>query len=284
MELNIQTETVVTATTGTTAAGENKTELQTLHATAERLAMQLPWLPRVPSSDVFAKRARQARATIFPMLAAVDKSCTEAAPTDDARWMRDNSSLISSELAAALGDAQFLRKLPHVRAANGEAVPRVVGFAKAYFEETSYRFEEQSFVSFTRGFQKASPLELREFNVLSSALKLVLLEEISRRGRAALDDAKGESHEVGVCVQSLREVSQTTWLEFLEPLILFDYVLRQDPAGAYANMEPESRMLYRKKVAAFAERSDFTEIDVAQEAISLAKQAQSRGNPDPRIA
>ena len=48
-------------------------------------------------------------------------------------------------------------------------------------------------------------------------------------------------------------------------------------------MEPESRMLYRKKVAALAERSDFTEIDVATEAISLAKQAQSQVNSDPRI-
>ncbi len=42
-------------------------------------------------------------------------------------------------------------------------------------------------------------------------------------------------------------------------------------------------MLYRKKVAALAERSDFTEIDVATEAISLAKQAQSQVNSDPRI-
>ena len=217
------------------------------------------------------------------MLAAVDKSPTEAPLTDDARWLRDNSSLISSELAGASGDASLLRKLPHVRTANGEAVPRVVAFAKVYFEETSYRFEEQSFISFARGFQKASPLELREFNVLSSALKLVLLEEIARRGRKALDDTKGESPEVGVCVQSLREVSQTTWIEFLEPLILFDYVLRQDPSNSYTNMEPESRMLYRKKVAALAERSDFTEIDVATEAISLAKQAQSQVNSDPRI-
>ena len=52
MALNIQSETVVTATTGTTADSDDKTELQTLHATAERLATQLPWLPRVPSSDV----------------------------------------------------------------------------------------------------------------------------------------------------------------------------------------------------------------------------------------
>jgi cyclic beta-1,2-glucan synthetase len=283
MPLNIQSENVVTATAGTMVTAGDKTELQTLHATAERLATALPWLPRVPSSDVFAQRARKVRTAIFPMLAAVDKSLAEAPRSDDARWLRDNSSLIFSELAAANGDAKLLRKLPHVRNVNAESVPRVIAFAKAYFEETSYRFEEQSFASFARGFQKASPLELREFNVLSSALKLVLLEEIARRGRKALNDAKGESHQVGVCVQSLREVSQTTWLEFLEPLILFDYLLREDPAGAYTNMEPESRMLYRKKVAALAERSDFTEIDVAREAINLAKQAQSRVHPDPRV-
>ena len=284
MPLEIKPETIVTATTETAATGDDKTELQTLHATAERLATTLPWLPRVPSSDVFAKRARQVRCEIFPILAAVDKSPATSALTDDVRWLRDNSSLIYSELASANGDARPLRKLPHVRAANAEAVPRVVGFARAYFEETSYRFEEQSFISFARGFQKASPLEYREFTVLNAALKLVLLEEIARRAHKALEDSSGESHEVGVCVQSLREVSQTTWIEFLEPLILFDHVLRQDPAGAYVKMEPESRILYRKKVAALASRSDFTEIDVANEALNLAKQAQSRVYSDPRIA
>ena len=61
-------------------------------------------------------------------------------------------------------------------------------------------------------------------------------------------------------------------------------VLRQDPVGAYAVMDPESRQLYRKKVAALAARSDFTEIEVAQEALKLAKEAQARNYPDPRIS
>ena len=49
-------------------------------------------------------------------------------------------------------------------------------------------------------------------------------------------------------------------------------------------MDPESRQLYRKKVAALAARSDFTEIEVAKEACSLRKQAQARNYSDPRIA
>jgi hypothetical protein len=45
-----------------------------------------------------------------------------------------------------------------------------------------------------------------------------------------------------VCV--VLEISQTGWKDVLEPLILFDRVLREDPAGAYPRMDFESRDLY----------------------------------------
>jgi hypothetical protein len=284
MPLNTETPTVIAEEMRIQPAADDKPELQAIHDKGAALASVLPWLPRVPSSHVFAERSRQVRAALFPVLAAVDKSFAKTPLTDDQRWLRDNSSLIYSELGAFAGDNKLLRKLPHVRTGMNENIPRVLGFARGYFAETGYLFEEQSFAAFCRGYQQKTPFELREFAVLSAGLKLVLLEEIARRGRAALDDTAGGSHDVGICVQSLREVSQTTWIEFLEPFILFDHILRQDPAGAYAKMEPDSRILYRKKVAALASRSDLTEIQVASEAIALAKQAQAGTYSDPRVA
>ena len=83
-----------------------------------------------------------------------------------------------------------------------------------------------------QAFQKNAALKLHELWALVPALKLVLLEEITARGSNVMGDPEG-SYGVGVCVRSLREISQTGWKDVLEPLIPFDRVLREDPAGAY---------------------------------------------------
>ena len=79
---------------------------------------------------------------------------------------------------------KLLRKLPHVHGAlRRKCLPRILAFAQAYFRETSYHYQDQTFISFCRGYQHATAAELREFTVLSAGLKLVLLEEIAARGR-----------------------------------------------------------------------------------------------------
>src|ERR1700685_3895601 len=40
------------------------------------------------------------------------------------------------------------------------------------------------------------------------------------------------SYGVDVCMRSLRDVGQACWKDVLEPLILFDRILREDPANA----------------------------------------------------
>ena len=114
--------------------------------------------------------------------------------------------------------------------------------------------------------------------MLIPALKLVLLERIVERGSQAIANPK-QSYGVGVCVSSLRDVSQASWKDILEPLILHDHILRKDPAGAYARMDLESRDLYRNKIVEIAEYSDFSEMEVASEALALARRsAATKGN------
>ena len=85
-------------------------------------------------------------------------------------------------------------------------------------------------------------------------------------------------------MRSLRDIGQTSWKEVLEPLVLFDRILRQDPAGAYARMDFESRDLYRTEVANIAEYSDLTEGDVAAAALALARSAHQEAHASPRLA
>ena len=67
-------------------------------------------------------------------------------------------------------------------------------------------------------------------------------------------------------------------------MVLFDRVLRQDPAGAYARMDFESRDLYRTEIANFAEHSDLTEAEVAAAALALARSAHQETHASPRLA
>ena len=49
-------------------------------------------------------------------------------------------------------------------------------------------------------------------------------------------------------VASLRTIADTDWKELLERINVVEQILRKDPRGAYAQMDYESRDIYRKTV------------------------------------
>ena len=176
---------------------------------------------------------------------------------DDFRWLNDNLRLVHADLRGTKDGFKLVRKLPHVRTPDGAIAPRVVALAAGYLATTSYEFSVNSLNAYVQAFQQSTVLRMVELWALVPALKLVLLEEIAARGSKVAADPAG-SYGAGVCVRSLRDIGQTSWKEVIEPLVLFDRILRQDPAGAYARMDFESRDLYRTEVANIAEYSDLT--------------------------
>ena len=114
------------------------------------------------------------------------------------------------------------------------------------------------FTAFCLAFEETTPLEFHEIGALVPALKLVLLEEIAARGRRFVDrsDEQVLRAHVTPFIRTLQHVTQTSWKDELESLIPFDRILREDPAGAYAAMDIESRNVYRESVAKIAQRSD----------------------------
>ncbi|HEY3971796.1 MAG TPA: glucoamylase family protein [Candidatus Sulfotelmatobacter sp.] len=287
MPLNRRIQAVIAeeATHASTTV-DDQMEFQALRAKGERLASELAWMPRIKSSNTFSARCRQLKIHLASVIAAVNSLTTRSRLSADARLIRENESLIYSELLSVSSDLKLRRRLPHVHTRNAENIPRILAFAQGFFTATEYRFCEQRLTSFCLGFQEMAPLELREINALVPALKLVLLEEIATCARRAFN---GNSEERGlpdldVCIRSLREVVQISWEDVLGPLILFDDVLRKDPVGCYANMDPESWRLYRNHLARIAVQSDLTERQVAEEALALAREAQARSYEDPRIA
>ena len=258
-------------------------ELDGLRSKARDLARSLGWLPKVRSSHFFAERAHLLGRRMDPVLRRLHAPLEEASASDKVQALRGSRILLSGEMQRFGNGAGLARGIPHVRTVRGDVVPRAFAVAKGLLTATHYQFDEAGFTAYIEGFQEETVLDLKELWVLVSALKLILLEEIASRATRLL--ASGEmSSDVETCIKSLREAGQTSWKEVIEPLILFDRVLRNDPAGVYSAMDFASRDLYRNQVVMLAQRSDCSEHEVAAAALGLAREASQQSFSDSRLA
>src|ERR1700730_11976605 len=261
---------------------ETTPDLNALSAGAADLGRRLAWLPGAHSPRFFLERSRPPARVLRPVLAAFHGRLPETPVGDDFHWLYDNIRLLHSDLHSMEAGFKSIRKLPHVRTPDGATTPRVVALAAGFLAAAGYEFREKSLSQYVQAFQQSTPLKLHELWALVPALKLVLLEEVGARGSKVPADPEG-SYGVGVCIRSLRDIGQLGWKEVLEPLILFDLVLRQEPVGAYPRMDFESRELYRTELAKIAEHSDLTVIELATEANALARAAQQEPHANPRV-
>jgi hypothetical protein len=238
------------------------------------------WLPNVRSSKTFAIRCRK----LVPKLAlAVHKAKDNDSHQSSHQSLRDNSTLVESSFGDVCEALSPVLKAPHVRTVAGAIVPRVLAIAEDYLKVTSYDCDASAFGLYIDAFQRITVLNLAELWALIAALKLVLLEQIVEEALSHGESSE-EPEQTSAYLECLRTISRTPWRRVIEPLIVFDSVLQQDPAGAYSQMEVESRELYRSKVSNIAEYSDFTEQEVAETALELARNAARQAYPDPRVA
>ncbi|MGE5206668.1 MAG: hypothetical protein ACM3PW_13710, partial [Chlamydiota bacterium] len=262
---------------------EASADLAAVRTEATQLAAQLTSLPAVRCRRYFAQRCRVLKKNLKPLWSALDTPLPKEPIADDFRWLHDNARLLYSMLQDVADASRSLKPLPQGRRRSGQQVPRVAAVVEGLLAATDYCFDERSFAAYVDAFQETAALDLEELSALAFCLKLVLLEQVAERAPRVLRDRQA-SCGLGDCIHSLHDVSQISWKEVLEPLVLFDHVLREDPQGAYARMDYDSRDVYRKAVAAIACHSRQSEMDVAIEALSLAREAWHRQYRDPRIA
>lgn len=262
-------------------ANEMVTDTFNLSSSASNLAQTLAWLPGQIEVRPFHDRCQNLLHSFKPLLAALQAPPAKTG-SDDFRLLYENILLIQAELDDTCQIFKRPHKLALVRAATGTIVPRIASIAQDYLAGTAYQFAAGSFADYIQVFQDTTVLDMAELWMLIPALKLVLLEQIAERGRRLLQDPV-RSYGIQEMVRSLREIKQTTWKIVIEPLIRFDRILREDPAGAYSRMDYESRELYRQKLVKLADHSDCSEMEVARAALALAREAQKRPDSDPRV-
>ncbi len=258
-------------------------ELQATRSVARELAASLGWVPGTKSSDTFSKRCAQLSDTFQKVFSKVDAVFEHMPNSEDLLWLRDNEHQLFSVARSLASELGPMAIVPHVRSKD-EVVPRVLAIAEAFFAATDYAFSEKNFQELCVTFEETTPLEFHEIGALVPALKLVVLEQIAARASAFLKDPKSASGQhITTLIRTFRDVIQASWEELLESLVPFDVILRQDPVGAFAAMDTESRSVYRERIARIARHSDRSEMEVAQEALALAQKAHEKRFRDKRI-
>ena len=178
----------------------------------------------------------------------------------------DNMRLIRTAVRDVRDSRRALRSVPGAVDGDCPVEPRPCVVAKQYLKAAEDAFSEDGLGAFLDGFQEVVELEMAEIWALRAALQLAILEHI----------VSAEPQAWPTLVTSLRQIGEGSWREFFESENIVDRVLAQDPAGAYSAMDSESRDLYREAVAGLSKHSGRPEHEIADAAVSLARQAAAQ--------
>ncbi|HEY0759710.1 MAG TPA: glucoamylase family protein [Acidisarcina sp.] len=276
---------------------------RSIRAAAQSLARSMNVVHRPQGRSALQSRLSSARTTFEQLYAQIGTARTGsvAAPgADPIIEVRENPRLLRSVLLEMDSSLEELDRLPRVspgssgdpavRPAGGAQFgdhPRVAAVASGYLDATGGVWSPEAFGIFVSEAQRDEPLLFNELWPIATLLKFVLLERIlseaTSRLKASSSDGGAEASRLSTHFRSLRGVGHSDWVSLIEPLIFFDRMLQQDPAGAYSTMDFDSRQSYRKRVAELARYSEFTEPQVAAAALDLATSARRSRAEDSRV-
>jgi len=247
----------------------------------------------------FDKRVDAAREQLDALFQELDHLPTEGWPGPEPLLeIRENPRMARSVLAELRTVRRKLRRLPHAVTGDHQDGPRATAVAAAYLAASGSVWNADALRIYLDELQRAEPLLLDELWVLPVALRFILLEQIldqaTRRlqalsfddGLPQFDGPAGEpafAKLLTTRIQSLREIAYVDWFFVMEPLVVFDAILREDPAETYSQMDFDSREVYRKQVSRIARFSECSETEVARHAIQLANAAKQQPVGDPRV-
>ena len=257
-------------------------------AAAARSAMSWEVAFRPANAGAFAGRVLARRNDLLKIeraLAALPLGSADA----DARTrvlidVRANARLLRSGITAATIKPQDVEKLPRIIRPGNQDEPRVAGICALYVRTVGGDFTERTFGAFIRVLQEHDPLTVFELWNLPGLLRFCLLEAVIDQVRAVLPGtAASDAAHLSNLMGSMRTVANTPWQSVIEPLIVIDSALNQDPAGSYTGSDFQTREAYRTRVAFIARHSDCSEIQVAQSVLDLAREGARLAFSDPRI-
>ncbi len=223
-------------------------------------------------------------------LAEILRACRKVSSTHELTSqleLLESTRMLEAPLTAGDETNAAFSPLPHVRVDGDNALPRVINLVEGYLSAAQGIWSPESLTIYVQKAQERDALLFAEILILPQALKLAQLEYILDRAEDAFRAGELppiEQSPFSSILHSMRRLNQFEWRTVLEPLIAFNRILRQDPAGVFAKMEDETRHAYHMRVAELAQHADASEVETAQLALDLARQAAETAQADPRYA
>jgi len=183
---------------------------------------------------------------------------------ENANCVLDNIRLIMASEKEGRDFARKLHKYPQAVDASGVAWHRVTLVAREYLDVVQ-DVTEETLEAFVEGFQRVATLHMRELWGLKPTLQLELIDRLTTAPPASWP----------TLLNGLRRLAETFWRDLFEATSEVERVLAEDPAQAYSRMDFDSRERYRKAVGELAKHCPSSEVEVAQAAVTLCRQAQS---------
>ncbi len=207
-------------------------------------------------------------------------------PQKSLDMLANHSALLyqaASETKAAL---KAMDKLPQVLTGDACCVPRIYAAAQDYWEAVRFDLRSEYLVAFFAALQEDSFFQDAELAALRFSLQLILLERIGALAEVLVSESRISPVSGGdplqTLLQTLSGLTKFDWKALFETLSETDHILRQDPASAYAQMDAETRDRYHNAVAELAERSSWSEVEIAREAVRLAAAPPEVADPRAR--
>ncbi len=249
-------------------------------------------IPRPRANGTFERRVDAARRTLGKLeatlarqsLAAMEGNPNLAAKRSALLELAAGHRMFRSAISDVSDKRDELARLPRLILGPRRDEPRVTAVARLYLDAVDGTFSASTFHEVMHAIQAHEPLNVDELWSIGTFLKFSLLELILEEARDLLHPrSKGSAAVLLAHIKSLQSITNADWVFLIEPLIVLDAFLREDPARVYEQMDFESRELYRKRIALVARRSDCSELQVAEAALQLAREGDQTGSTNPRI-
>lgn len=114
---------------------------------------------------------------------------------------------------------------------------------------------------------------------------VALEEQVNKMGTTIEEVIKKEHFDIALkkvtianCITSIKELLHLDFLNIFEEINNVESILRQDPAGVYANMDYKTKDMYRNAIKKMSKKTKIAETYIAQKALQLANEWKNKEN------
>ncbi|HEY6000989.1 MAG TPA: glucoamylase family protein, partial [bacterium] len=188
----------------------------------------------------------------------------------------ENLRRVAARVAADMIDRNLAGHWADQMAETAEKDPKSLILVIADMARSSPPMTGSFVAEFARRLQGRSPalaLPLTWIEQRLSESGLTIEQSVRSENQQQAADQVSLSNSIG----GLRFLGTMDWREFVESMSAVEKTLREDPGGTYAAMDFSTRDRYRHVVEKLAKRGRLSEVEVAREAVRLARE-RAAGN------